>query len=316
MSTTQKPEFSVIVAAYNAAETLERCIKSIQAQTLQNFEIVICDDKSQDNTLALARNLAQQDSRIIIVEKSENSGPGGARNTALDQATGEWIVIVDSDDTISPQRLEKMKDAAEKNAVDIVFDNLVYHPMGNAGEYPYLPDTLTIFGPLLFETYAASSTVSNPLPNLGFLKPVIRRSLLEQNTIRYDETLRIGEDSVLIFNLFAGGAKSWLMREPFYHYYKNKNSISAVFDAEKIRKMAESLKIFLTKNGRILKPQERSAVESLEKDLRLRLKAREVFGNMSFASLRETCALAYKDREIRTYLYRELRQQIKKIISK
>jgi len=223
---------------------------------------------------------------------------------------------VDSDDSIAPQRLEKMKEAAQTNAADIVFDNLVYHPIGGSGEYPYLPDTLTIFGPLAFETYAASSTVSNPLPNLGFLKPMIRREVLEKNAIRYDESLRIGEDSVLIFNLFAVGAKAWLLRETFYHYYKNKNSISAVFDAEKIRKMAECLKIFLMKNGRILRPQDRSAVESLEKDLRLRLKAREVFGDMSFASLRETCALAYKDREIRTYLYRELRQQIKKIISK
>lgn len=140
---------------------------------------------------------------------------------------------------------------------------------------------------------------------------MIRRTLLEQNTIRYDETLRIGEDSVLIFNLFAGGAKSWLMREPFYHYYKNKNSISAVFDAEKSARWPNRSKSS-SQNGRILKPQDRSAVESLEKDLRLRLKAREVFGDMSFASLRETCALAYKDREIRTYLYRELRQQIKR----
>ncbi len=316
MSDKKSPEFSVIVAAYNAADTLEHCIKSIQAQTVRDIEIIIADDKSQDGTLALARKLSQDDKRIIVIEKSENSGPAGARNAALEAATGEWIVVVDSDDGIDPARLEKMREAAVQNDADIVFDNLVYHPVGNAQEYAYLPDTLTIFGNLPFETYAASSTVSNPLPNLGFLKPVLRRSLLEQNGIRYDENLRIGEDSLLIFSLFATGAKAWLMREPFYHYYKNKNSISAVFDAEKIRKMAEALKIFLTKNGRILKPQDRSAVESLEKDLRLRLKAREVFGDMSFASLRETCALAYKDREIRTYLYRELRQQIKKIISK
>ena len=184
MSTNGTPEFSIILAAYNAAETLERCIKSIQAQTLQNFEIVICDDKSGDNTLALARNLAQQEGRIKIIEKSENSGPAGARNAALDQAAGEWIVIVDSDDSIAPQRLEKMKEAAENNAAEIVFDNLVYHPAGGAGEYPYLPHTLTIFGPLSFETYAASSTVNNPLPNLGFLKPMIRREVLEKNAIR------------------------------------------------------------------------------------------------------------------------------------
>lgn len=316
MNNPAPPEISVIVAAYNAAQTLERCVKSIQEQSLSGFEIIISDDKSQDGTLELAEKLAQQDRRIKIIAKAENSGPAGARNAALDIARGEWIAIVDSDDSIAPDRFEKMRRVADKTGADIIFDNLVFHPAGESEGYPYLPDTLTIFGPLRFETYAASSTISNPLPNLGFLKPVCRRSLIEQNKIRYDETLRIGEDSLIVFELFAAGAKAWLMPETFYHYYKNKNSISAVFDSEKICNMADALDLFVKNKGEKLDAGARTAVESLEKDLRLRLKARETFGDMGFENIRKSCALALKDKESRLYLYRELRHQIKKMIKK
>ena len=101
------PIVSIITPAYNAAPFLEETVKSVQAQSFPDWEMIIVDDCSTDNTYSLAKKLAEEDSRIKVLQNSENSGVAATRNKALNVATGQYIAFLDSDDLWLPDKLKK-----------------------------------------------------------------------------------------------------------------------------------------------------------------------------------------------------------------
>jgi glycosyltransferase involved in cell wall biosynthesis len=100
------PLFSVVIPAYNAAKTLGDTVKSVFEQTVQDFEIVIVNDGSKDETLATAELIAASDSRIRVVSQS-NGGASAARNTGIKAATGKYVAMLDADDLWLPHKLER-----------------------------------------------------------------------------------------------------------------------------------------------------------------------------------------------------------------
>lgn len=103
----QKPLVSVIVPVYKVEDYLDKCVKSIVAQTYENLEIILVDDGSPDNCPSMCDSWAQKDSRIKVIHK-ENGGVSSARNSALDAAAGDYICFVDSDDFIEPNAVGYM----------------------------------------------------------------------------------------------------------------------------------------------------------------------------------------------------------------
>ena len=99
------PLISVIIPVYNAAKYLPRCVKSVQAQTHKNLEIILVDDGSKDNSPQLCDAFAAQDPRVKVFHKP-NGGVSSARNVGLDNARGEYIGFVDADDEVHPQMYE------------------------------------------------------------------------------------------------------------------------------------------------------------------------------------------------------------------
>ncbi|MEM9966002.1 MAG: glycosyltransferase family 2 protein [Asticcacaulis sp.] len=100
------PKISVLIAAYNAAKTLPTALRSLQAQSWQNLEIIVIDDASTDNTAEVASQFATRDTRIKLLCLSENGGAYVARNAGLDQSSGEYVTLHDSDDWSHPLKLE------------------------------------------------------------------------------------------------------------------------------------------------------------------------------------------------------------------
>ena len=92
-----KNKISVIIPAYNAEKWIYNCVKSVLSQNDDNFEVIIVNDGSKDNTLALCKKLENDDKRIILVDK-KNGGVSKARNEGIKKATGKWVVYLDSDD--------------------------------------------------------------------------------------------------------------------------------------------------------------------------------------------------------------------------
>jgi len=99
---------SVIMSVYNGGKYLEKAIESILNQTYKDFEFIIIDDGSTDGSPAIARRFAQRDKRITVLTQP-NAGPAKARNTALQQARGEWLAFIDSDDIYLPDAIQKRR---------------------------------------------------------------------------------------------------------------------------------------------------------------------------------------------------------------
>lgn len=99
-------KISVLMGIYNCAATLEQAVASIQAQTYQNWELILCDDGSTDSTYAIAQALAAKDARIILLRNEKNLGLNHTLNRCLAAATGEYIARMDGDDDCMPERFE------------------------------------------------------------------------------------------------------------------------------------------------------------------------------------------------------------------
>lgn len=110
---------SIIVPVYNNLLYLERCVDSLLAQTDQAIEILLVDDGSTDGTAELCDRMAQRDERIRVLHK-ENGGTSDARNVGITNARGEYFAFVDSDDTIEPDMMEKLRTAMERSGKSIV----------------------------------------------------------------------------------------------------------------------------------------------------------------------------------------------------
>lgn len=116
---------SLIVPMYNAHDTIERCVNSIRNQTYEDWEAIIVDDASTDDSAAYCQKISKEDDRIRIYQMKENRGPAAARNYALTKIRGEWVSFIDSDDEIDGQCLEKAVEMADTYQADIVMWGLV-----------------------------------------------------------------------------------------------------------------------------------------------------------------------------------------------
>lgn len=101
------PIVSIITATYNSESFVSRTIRSVQEQTMQDWEMLITDDCSKDGTVALLKEQAEMDSRIKYFVLDKNSGAGVARNNSIEHASGRYIAILDGDDMWAPTKLEK-----------------------------------------------------------------------------------------------------------------------------------------------------------------------------------------------------------------
>lgn len=124
----QNTLITVVVPIYNVENYLAKCLDSIISQTYKNLEIICVDDCGVDGSMKILEQYANKDSRIKIISHDLNKGLGPARNTGQDAATGDYILFVDSDDTINLDILDKMLNSALKYNSDMVFANtrLVY----------------------------------------------------------------------------------------------------------------------------------------------------------------------------------------------
>jgi succinoglycan biosynthesis protein ExoO len=213
------PRVSVILPAYNAAAHLRRAVDSALAQTMADLEIVIVDDASTDATLEIAGRIAARDSRVRVLHNERNSGPSVSRNRAIAAARGEWIAILDADDSWFPERLERM--LAGAGDADVVSDDLytvrgaLFKPeepvlrsmLQEAGFKITRPRRLDIYDLVRYE--------------LALLKPIIRRSFLGRHELSYDPTLLRAHDFYLYFDILAQGGRWLQLPEGYYLYYKH-----------------------------------------------------------------------------------------------
>lgn len=151
---------SVIVPVYNVEEYLPKCLDSLVNQTLEDIEIIVVNDGSTDNSQKIIDQYTQKYPQIISLTK-ENGGLGDARNHGVDQAKGEFLAFVDSDDYISPNMMEEMYDLAKNNNAQIALCNIqkvnekgevtqIIKSIPNISGAVKLKDNFSIFGDLSY----------------------------------------------------------------------------------------------------------------------------------------------------------------------
>lgn len=115
------PLVSVIMPAYNGQEYVEQAIRSVMDQTVQDWELLVIDDGSTDNTRAIVEGLSREDSRISLIRNEANMGVAKTRNRGLALSKGTYVALLDSDDYWAPEMLQKMIARAEETKADIVY---------------------------------------------------------------------------------------------------------------------------------------------------------------------------------------------------
>ena len=187
------PVVSIIVPVYNAEKDLHRCIDSIIAQTFTDWELFLIDDGSKDSSGVICDEFATKDNRIRVIHK-ENGGVSSARNVGLDNARGEWITFVDSDDWIKPQYLEHLFGSIEKSDLVIAYAT-IYREEEHIGEEEYYPSHVVTeenFS-VLFEENALIWHTS-PWGKL------YRRRLIQNADLKFVENVHIGEDAIFLYS--------------------------------------------------------------------------------------------------------------------
>jgi GT2 family glycosyltransferase len=224
------PRISIIVANFNGAAFLGDALRSACGQTLADLEIVVSDDASTDASISIVRQMMEEDDRIRLITSDVRRGPGAARNKAVAAARGEWIAIMDSDDGMHPARLKTLVELAERDAADIVADDLLVFDSDHVarpgtllrGKWARAPFSIDL------RSYIHLNHLYGAGPSLGYLKPLIRARLLDG--IRYDESLRIGEDYNLILRLLLAGARYRVHPLLYYFYRRHPSSTSHRLD--------------------------------------------------------------------------------------
>ena len=146
---------SVVMPNYNGHRFVERSIDSVLSQTYQNFELIVVDDCSKDDSLSLIQHKAQSDSRIRVIALEHNAGVANARNVGIKEAKGEYIALLDNDDLWTEDKLERQLALAQKGA-DIVYCSYDFvDEQSNPIKKPFIVPSQTNFSKML-----ASSVIS------------------------------------------------------------------------------------------------------------------------------------------------------------
>ena len=210
-------EFSIIIPVYNAEKTLERCLESIRGQCFSNYEVILIDDGSSDNSFKICTQYAEKDCRYFVVHQ-ENRGPSAARNIGVDIAKGKWICFVDSDDSISYDYLQTIFDVVQKEEAEAIF--LGYYKVSENGEKEEcIP--INAYDNDKVKTLMALS--ENDMFGYTWIK-CLKKEIIRD--VRFDETLNLFEDEIFTCYIMQNCKKINVIKKAIYNYFLgNANSL-------------------------------------------------------------------------------------------
>ncbi len=213
---------SVIVPAYNAHDTLARCLGSLVNQTLQDIEIIVINDASTDDTWEIMQRCEEQfPDKVMIINGERNLGPGGARNQGLDHASGEYIGFVDSDDYVSQNMYELLYKRATETEADIV----------DSGFYSEETDTALLTASDDLTGMLDDNKRSKLIVSGGYLvTKIFRRELFNEPLIRMRENVTVLEDLEILVYMYLRASRLETVKEIFYCYCNTNGSGSKTVD--------------------------------------------------------------------------------------
>lgn len=250
---------SIIVPVYNTENYLEKCLLSLVNQTYKNIEIIIIDDGSPDNSMNIIQKFVLADNRAKVISQ-KNQGLSGARNTGINNANGDYIMFIDSDDWIEIDTCEKAINASEKYNADVVFWSYIKE-FSNSQKDNYLFDKTEIIWSekninqlsrrmvgLVGDELANPQSIDNLVTAWGKL---YKKSVI--GDVRFTDTKIIGtEDALFNIEVFLGINSAVYIPDLLSHYRKDNESSLTHNYKEKLvsrwKEMYSRIKILLDRN--------------------------------------------------------------------
>lgn len=218
-------EFSIIVPVYNVEKEIRNCLDSIKNQTYGDFEVLCVDDCGKDSSMDIVREYAQKDNRFKILTHEHNRGVSAARNTGLDNASGEYTMFVDSDDWLETNALEIIKNNFDKSKSEVIVFNI----------YNCYPDGKKEINDTTNFKKSNQTQVLLTENNLNTFIGVVwnrayKTSLINDNHIRFPEGMII-EDSDFTFKISMHLKSVFLIDDVLYNYLRNREGSYTTEDA-------------------------------------------------------------------------------------
>lgn len=227
-------KISIIIPVYNAEQYIDNCLKSLIGQTYKNIEIILVDDGSKDSSYDICLEYSKKYSFIKIFHKT-NGGPSSARNLGISKASGDYICFVDSDDTVSEYYVEKLLE----NKADMVLGGFIELINENKKNVKMCNSIQMFKDEEIYIKFIEAS--ESDIYNSPWCK-LYKRNIIEKNKLRYDESLRMGED--LEFNInYLKYCKSMIIIPDCLYYY-NKNVVGSLTKKFEITRWDTEKKIY------------------------------------------------------------------------
>ena len=216
---------SVIVGAYNAHDTLARCLTSLVHQTLEDIEIIVVNDASKDDTWEIMQRCkAQFPDKVVILNNEQNMGCGGAKNSGLEVASGEYIGFCDSDDYCALNMFELLYNKAKEKDADIV----------DCGFYVEAADASTISTPDEAEGILDDDKRKKLIIKGGYLwSKLFKRELFYDPQIKMRNDVRVLSDNDVLKYMYLHAKDIWTVKEVLYHYSDAPGSDTKIIDVDK-----------------------------------------------------------------------------------
>ncbi len=210
------PKFSIIIPCYNASEHINKCMESLENQTYKDFEIIIIDDKSTDNSYKELNTYIKKSKLLIkLLSNEQNSGAGETRNKGIQTATGKYITFLDIDDYIEPNTFEELNNIIENNDIDcIIFDYYYKLKKTNLLQKSLLKGENGFVNKSDALIYTKGSTWGK----------VYLLDTIKLNNIKFPN-LNVNEDMVFNKTALSKCNKIFYLEKPLYHYILNENSL-------------------------------------------------------------------------------------------
>lgn len=208
-------KFSIVMPVFNSSGTLNKSIGSIKLQSYTNWELIIVDDGSNDNSYEMIKSFASSDSRIRFFQQ-ENRGPGAARNKGMYYCIGDYITFLDSDDYWDSDYLMYLYIKAKESGADCIFTDIIYESNNGQG--------ITYSSSYRYRSCSKFEIICKQMTGLisWGMNKAFRREILA--TIGYGFTdLSVGEEAIFSFDVLNNSNRIEFVKKPIYHYVQNPN---------------------------------------------------------------------------------------------
>ena len=219
------PKISVVIPVYKVGKYIENSIKTVVAQRFRDFEIILVDNNTPDDSIDIALEVLDGTGVDYMVVKQTIQGLPAARNKGIEEANGEWIISIDPDDTISPYFLEDLYYYATKCDLPVVFGE--YDEVDENGLFEFPEERMMNTFEILDRDFTMNNLLTRRLP-LMVSNMFFKKSFFIEHNFQFDQSVILGADLMLVWKILLNLDKIGHLNKKLYnHFFRSDSLITA-----------------------------------------------------------------------------------------